>query len=114
MTPKPSRSEVWIVNLNPTRGREQRGLRPALVISVDEFNHGPADLVAVLPITGTDRGIPLHTRVDPPEGGLTKTSFILCDQTRTISRDRLESRTGSVAAETMAIVEDNLKILLGL
>lgn len=114
MTSKPSRSEVWTVNLNPTRGREQRGLRPALVISVNEFNHGPADLVTVIPLTGTDRGIPFHTRVDPPEGGLTKSSFILCDQSRTISRDRLENRLGSIGAETMAKVEDNLKVLLGL
>ena len=114
MTNKPSRSEIWTVNSNPVRGHEQRGRRPALVISVDEFNHGPADLVTVMPLTGTDRGIPFHTRIEPPEGGLTKTSFILCDQTRTISRSRLENRLGSVTAETMRKVEDNLRIVLGL
>lgn len=114
MNQKPSRSEVWTVNLNPVRGHEQRGHRPALVISVDEFNHGPADLVTVVPLTGTDRGIPFHTRIEPPEGGITKTSYILSDQTRTISRSRLENRLGSVNAGTMKKVEDNLKILLGL
>jgi mRNA interferase MazF len=43
--PTPNRGEVWLVDLNPIRGREQAGRRPALVVSVDEFNNGPADLV---------------------------------------------------------------------
>lgn len=103
-----------MVDLNPTRGHEQAGRRPALVISVDEFNHGPADLVTIIPITGSDRRIPVHTQVEPPEGGLTKTSFILCDQTRTITRGRMISRLGMIQRETLANVEDNLKILLGL
>jgi len=51
MTPQPSRGEVWIVDLDPTKGHEQAGRRPCLVISVDIFNQGPADLVVVLPMT---------------------------------------------------------------
>ena len=111
---KPSRFEVWTVNLDPVQGREQAGRRPALVISVDEFNHGPAGLVTVLPITGTDREIASHIPVDAPEGGLSKTSYILSDQARTISRERLDSRLGVIHPRTMAKVEDNLRILLGL
>ena len=48
---KPSRGEIWFLNLDPTRDHEQAGSRPALVISVDTFNHGPADLVVILPVT---------------------------------------------------------------
>jgi mRNA interferase MazF len=77
MTPQlPSRGEIWLVDLNPTRGHEQSGVRPALVVSVDTFNHGPAGLAVVLPVTSRGKGIALHVSVDPPEAGLTTRSFI--------------------------------------
>lgn len=110
----PSRGEVWMVNLNPTLGREQAGMRPALVASVDPFNHGPADLVVVLPITSKDKRIPLHVAVDPPEGGLTTRSFVKCEDVRSISRQRLTRKLGAVDAATMKEVEDRLRIVLGL
>ena len=68
---EPSRGEVWLVDLNPTRGHEQAGLRPGLVVSTDAFNHGPAELVVILPLTTRARGIPLHVAVNPPEGEVT-------------------------------------------
>lgn len=114
MAENPSRGEIWLVNLNPAQGHEQAGRRPALVISEDRFNHGPAGLVAVLPITTTDRGIPLHVALAAGEAGLAKASFVLCDQVRTISRERLVRRYGAVTAPNMAIVEDRLRIVLGL
>ena len=65
--PKPSRGEIWFLNLDPTQGREQAGSRPALVvISVDVFNHGPADLVVVLPVTSAAKGIPFMWRCVRP------------------------------------------------
>ena len=67
---RPSRGELWLVDLNPVRGREQAGRRPALVVSVDGFNHGPADLVVVLSIASRDKGIPWHVALEPPEGGV--------------------------------------------
>ena len=42
---EPARGDVWLIDLNPTRGREQAGRRPALIVSVDEFNSGYAGLV---------------------------------------------------------------------
>ena len=45
---QPSRGEVWQVQFSPTRGREQEGSRPAMIVSVDKFNHGPAELVIVI------------------------------------------------------------------
>lgn len=59
--PQPSRGEIWFLNLDPTQGREQVGSRPALVISVDAFNWGLADLVVVLPVTSVAKGIPFST-----------------------------------------------------
>jgi mRNA interferase MazF len=115
MATLPSRGEIWAANLDPTRGHEQRGERPVLIVSTDAFNHGPAELVFVLPLTRADRRIPLHVPVEPPEGGLGARSFILCDALRSISRDRLGAQPwGVVSRETMAQVEDRLRILLEL
>ncbi len=47
---EPLRGEIWLADLNPTRGHEQSGRRPVIVLSEDLFNNGPADLVIVLPI----------------------------------------------------------------
>ncbi len=110
----PSRGEIWTVNLNPIRGREQAGYRPALIISVDIFNHGPADLVIALPITSKDKGIPLHVPIDTPETGLSKKSFIKCEDIRSISKERLLKYVGSLDHKTLSAVEDKLKILLQL
>jgi mRNA interferase MazF len=113
-TPLPSRGEIWMVDLNPTRGREQAGVRPALVVSVDTFNHGPAALAVVLPLTSRAKGIPLHVTVDPPEAGLSMRSFIKTEDVRSVAIERLTRRLGQVTDATMARVEDRLRILLGL
>jgi mRNA interferase MazF len=110
----PSRGEVWLVNLDPTKGREQAGSRPALIVSVDRFNHGAADLVVACPLTSKAKGIPTHVQVDPPEGGLNLRSFVKCEDVRSISKSRLVSRFGSVSSQTMREVEDRLAILLGI
>jgi mRNA interferase MazF len=109
----PLRGAIWTVNLNPTRGREQ-GIRPALVFSTDQFNQGPAGLVVVLPITGTARGIPLHVRIDPPEGGVKKVSFVKCEDVRSVSKERLGRCWGRVTSATLAEIEDRVRILLEL
>ena len=115
MTAQPTRGEIWLANLNPTRGHEQAGDRPVLIISTNGFNQGPADLVFVLPLTGKDRGLPFHIPVDPPEGGLTSRSFVLCDALRSISKERLGTQPwGAVSAQTLAKVEDILRLLLEL
>src|SRR5687768_15555182 len=103
---QPTRGEVWVALLDPTRGHEQSGRRPCLVVSVDPFNQGPAGLVVVLPITTRDRGIPWHVHVDPPEGGLRARSFIKCEDVRSISKERLGDRYGAVSDATLASMED--------
>jgi mRNA interferase MazF len=111
---RPARGDVWLVELDPTRGHEQAGTRPCLVVSVDLFNSGPAGLVVVLPITSRSRNIPFHVPVQPPEGGVRTPSFIKCEDIRSVSTDRLLRRWGNVFADTLSMVEDRLRILLSL
>lgn len=109
-----SRGEIWLVGLDPTKGREQAGTRPALVVSVDLFNHGSAELVVAVPITSKAKGIPLHVEITAGEGGLVTTSFVKCEDVRAISSSRLIRKLGKVNAQTILEVEDRLRILLGL
>lgn len=111
---EPARGEIWHVRLDPIVGHEQGGERPCLVISDDRFNHSRAQLVIVLPVTRTQRGIPSHVRVDPPEGGLSAVSFIKCEDVRSVAKERLKSKWGTVSAKTLAVVEDRLRILMNL
>jgi mRNA interferase MazF len=110
----PRRGEVWLADLHPTRGREQTGRRPVLVLSVDFFNAGPADLIVVAPLTSTQRDIPLHVKISKGDGGTKNDSAILCEAIRSISKDRLISRRGALSRAAITEVEDRLRILLDL
>ena len=112
MSLRPHRGEIWLADLSPTRGHEHAGACPVLIISTNIFNHGLADLVFVLPLTRTDRRIPIHVPIDPPEGGIAARSYIVCDALRTIAKDCLGPRAwGRVSAVTLRKVVDNLRIL---
>lgn len=52
--------QVLMVNFNPTNGHEQKGYRPALVISNSDFNQLCGGMVKVVPITSNKRSFPLH------------------------------------------------------
>jgi mRNA interferase MazF len=108
------RGEVWIVQFDPTVGHEQAGLRPALILTVDEFNGSAANLVVVVPITSKPRKLPTRVPVSPPEGGLELVSYVICEQPRAISKARLSSRLGTVKPVTMNAVADIVATLLGL
>jgi len=110
----PLRGEVWLVDLNPTRGRAQAGKRPVLVVSTNGFNKSPADLVVIAPITSKDKSIPWHVALQPPEGGTKSRSFIMCEAVRSVSHDRLAQRWGAVTTATMNEVGDRLRILFDL
>ncbi len=70
--------DIVYMDFNPQAGHEQRGHRPALVISSDLFNR-VSSLTMVCPITHTDRGSPFHVRLD----SRTKTDgVVMCDQVR--------------------------------
>ena len=84
--PAAARGQVWLVDLDPVRGHEQAGTRPALVVSVDPFNQTALGLVVIVPLTSKAKGLPLHVRLDPPEGGLQLTGYAKCEDVRSVSR----------------------------
>lgn len=92
----PKKGEIWLVDLNPSRGHEQRGIRPAVVVSVDEFNSCPADLVVVVPITSKNKNIPLHVEIQAKATGIHAVSYAKTEDIRSISKERLIKRIGTI------------------
>ncbi len=101
------------MSLDPIRGREQAGTRPALVLSVDGFN-AVSGLVTVLPITSKARAVRTRVEMTPPDGGLKKVSYVIAEQVRTVSMDRLAKRLGSASTATVHATETIVKMLLGM
>ena len=116
----PAFGEIWLVSLDPVRGVEQGSDRqgndrPCLVVSVDDFNFSPAELVVVVPITSTRKDMEWWVGIKPPEGGLDRPSSIMCEQPRAIDfQERFSRKLGSVSHDTMSAVHERLRYLLGL
>lgn len=90
-THKPSRFEVYLVNLDPTQGAEIQKTRPCVIISPDEMNHHLATVI-VAPMT--TKGRPYPTRISLTFGE--KKGQIVLDQIRTLDHTRLVKKLGQV------------------
>lgn len=73
------RGEIWLIDLNPTKGSEQKGIRPCLIISNDVTNEY-APTVSVLPLTSnlSGRKYPINVLLKKNETGLAANSLLLC------------------------------------
>jgi mRNA interferase MazF len=111
---KPAHGEVWLVELDPIRGHEQGGTRPALVLSVEAFNALPLGMVLAAPLTTKSKGFPFHVALSPPEGGIKAPSWIRCEDLRGLSTDRFRERWGVVRPDTLHACTRVLQHLLGL
>jgi mRNA interferase MazF len=81
-------------NLDPVAGAEQRGTRPVLIVSNEEFNQAMPN-VTVLPLTSTRRRLyPSEVLLQKDRTGLPLDSIIMAHQIRTISRQRLGKLLG--------------------
>ncbi len=110
----PLRGEVWDFRLDPTEGHEQGGIRPCLVVSNNHLNQSRADLVIIIPMSTKVRAITSHIVINPPEGGLTDPSDIMCEHVRSLSTDRLIRYRGDVNRTTILSVEAALRRLLAM
>jgi mRNA interferase MazF len=102
---------VW-ANLSPVVGREQSGRRPAVVISSEAYLDVIDTLAIVVPLSKTDRGWPNHVKASGPTG-LNIDSWIMTEQVRTISRDRISKVGGMVSASCLKEVRTWVGDFLG-
>jgi len=112
---KPVCGQVWDVDLEPVLGHQLGRMRPALIVSVDQFNQGPSGLVIIVPITSKDKRIRSQVAIEAGEGGLKARSYAMCEAVRSISVERLiRRREGAVSLDTMKKVAYCLQVLLGI
>src|SRR6478609_5406559 len=104
---------VW-AELDPVRGREQAGRRPALVIASDLYLEQADTLAIIVPVTTNNRGWPNHVLLKGPGLALDQPSFAMTEQPRTVTRDRLLDLAGTVDAATMTEVDGWLRDFLAL
>ena len=99
--------DIVYLDFDPQSGHEQKGRRPALVISNNLFNR-VSSLTMVCPITHTDKGHPFHIRLD----GTAKTdAVVLCDQARMLD---LNSRNAAFVEKAPAgITAEAVDLLVG-
>jgi len=100
----PRRGEVYLISLDPTKGREIRKTRPCVIISPDELNEHLSTFIVAPMTTG---GHPYPFRI--PCRFQRKDRFIVLDQLRTIDRLRLVRRLGKVTASTLQKVLGTLQ-----
>ena len=99
-------------DLSPTRGHEQSGRRPVLILSADVFNERSGTVIAVALTTQPPRsGFPLTMEVGP--GQLPKPAWIKISQIRTLSAHRVGRKLGAVSPEDVAQVIEGLNEILG-
>lgn len=101
----PKQGDFVAVNFDPQSGHEQKGRRPALVVSRTEFNRHTG-LAMLCPITNTFRNFPFHVAVP---AGLKLTGFIMVEQTRSI--DYKSRKAKFIGAAPRAVVGEVLAIL---
>lgn len=106
------RGDIWWADLNPTRGHEQAGVRPVLVISHDVFNQRSGTVIA-LAITSQppSAGYPLTYELASPD--LPKRSWVKISQIRVLSVERLGSRIGSVSPDELREIMAGLNDIIG-
>jgi mRNA interferase MazF len=85
---------VMEANLNPTLGAEQKGIRPVLIVSNEEFNQTIPN-ITILPLTSTQRHLyPSEALLSKGKAGQPLESIIMAHQVRTISKQRLGKLLG--------------------
>ncbi len=106
------RGDIRWADLSPTRGPEQSGRRPVLVLSHDVFNERSGTVIATAITSQPPRaGFPLTLELKRPE--LPKRSWVKISQVRTLARERVGRRLGRATPEETALVVEGLLEIIG-
>lgn len=104
------RGEIWWITNDGQLGCEQRGIRPALIVSNDLCNtHSP--VIQMVPLTCA-RKKPMPTHVVFTLDG--RRSTIMCEQICAVDKGRIQKFKGKISPDTMRLVERAMRIQLGM
>jgi mRNA interferase MazF len=109
------RGEIWVGNLNPTRGTEAGKVRPVLILQADALSEAGARTVVTLPLSSrSSDGNPVHVPLRARDR-LLQDSIILAEQPRTLDRNRIgDGPLTRLSAKEMELVEKALLAVLGI
>lgn len=109
------RGEIYLVNFDRTVGSEIKKTRPAVVIQNDIANrYSPVTIVAAITSQRGSRLYPTEVLLTAAESGLSQDSVILLNQLRTIDKNRLAEKIGTVPRETLRLLNRALAASVGL
>ncbi len=112
---KLDRGTLVLVGLDPTRGHEQRGVSPCIIVSDPEVTEDQRyPLLCVVPLTGRSGQGALYPELAAGSGGLRRRSFALLDQIRTVDKRRVLKIYGRITVQELDAVDEGLRLLLGL
>ena len=109
------KGDLYFADLSPVVGSEQGGVRPVLVVQNDVGNkYSPTIIVAAVTSQPSKAKLPPHVELTASQGGLSKNSVVLLEQLRTIDKQRLKERIGSLSDSQMPVVDAALGVSLGI
>lgn len=109
------RGEIYYADLSPVIGSEQGGVRPVLIIQNDIGNkYSPTVIAAAITSQREKTKLPTHISVEASDCGLQKDSIVLLEQVRTIDKQRLKEKMGSLDGTSMGKVDKALSVSFGL
>ncbi len=109
------RGEIYYADLSPVVGSEQGGIRPVLIVQNDVGNrYSPTVIAAAITSQRDKTNLPTHIKVDADGCGLAKDSIVLLEQVRTIDKQRLKEKMGSLDNGAMDMVDRALSVSFGL
>ena len=109
------RGEIYYADLSPVVGSEQGGIRPVLIVQNDVGNkYSPTVIAAAITSQQDKTELPTHIKVDADDCGLSKNSIVLLEQVRTIDKQRLRERMGSLGSGAMNRIDRALYVSFGL
>ena len=109
------RGDIYYADLSPVIGSEQGGLRPVLIVQNDVGNkYSPTVIAAAITSKMEKNKLPTHIDIPGYEAGLSKDSVILLEQVRTIDKQRLKEKMGSLDTSSMSRIDQALSVSFGL
>ena len=109
------KGDLFFADLSPVVGSEQGGVRPVLVVQNDVGNkYSPTIIVAAVTSQTGKAKLPTHVELKATQGGHNKNSVVLLEQLRTIDKQRLKERIGSLSDSQLPVVDEALGVSLGI
>ena len=109
------RGDIYYADLSPVIGSEQGGIRPVLIVQNDVGNKFSPTVIAAAITSQRDKtNLPTHIKVDADGCCLAKDSIVLLEQVRTIDKQRLKEKMGSLDMGAMNKIDKALSVSFGL